>query len=318
MLVNLFKTKTPLAIFSFPLLIALLGLQVFVNRGSVYLAVYEWQKVLFEWSNQLLWLHYLLTVVVIYMSGLELNRVVNNYGFYSKNTYLPGLVYGFALSTFDQFSFSIATLAYGFLIFGLGYLLRINRQDSAISHVFKASIFFGAAGVINPFVAPIIILPWLVLLVFRSFIWREWIMALIGFALPWLYYYVVYFFFSGSFIIPFNWKSELDMNQGLGWERITLYGFAIIMTAFSVWQFMVIANNQLLIFKKRSRALFHFSWLMIIAIALGWLVGNSLVLGILVPLSIVAAVQMLYAKKNMTFNVVFAVWITLIVIERLA
>jgi hypothetical protein len=185
----LYKTKTPIAVFSFPILMGLLALPILFVENSVSPNFYSWQNELEILVSGSPIIHYFSAFLLLYISAIELNRVVNAYGFFSKNTYLPGLVYAIILASFGQIQFSAALLAYAFLIFGIGFLFRITRQDSASESIFMAALLFGVATVFSPFLLPIVVLPWFSLVVFRYFVWREWFMVLIGFSIPWGYHY---------------------------------------------------------------------------------------------------------------------------------
>lgn len=311
MLVNLYKSKTPVAVFSFPVLIGLLGACIFFLPAEIVPGFFSWQSDLsnFIFANSIT--HYITVVLIVYLSGIELNRQVNVYGFYSKNTYLPGLIYALILFGFGQMSFSMPLVAAGFLIYGLGYLFRINRQDSAISSVFMSSLLLGTATVFEPFLAPVIVLPWFSLVVFRSFVWREWIILLFGVGTPWLYHYGLHYAIVGEVEPNLSPLTFSGFNIDLSLEQMVLIGFALFIAVYAIWQFLVITGGQLLVFKKRSRLLFHLIWLTIVSLVLGWLFYDALIIATSIPLAIIIAVQMLNARTDTFGNLVLFVWIGL-------
>ncbi len=316
MLVNLYKTKTPIAVFSLPLLIAILVLPVLFNPTLILPTIYSWQYDLMDNVVKTPWINYLLSFSVVYLSAIELNRVVNNYGFYSKNTYLPGLIYAIILCAFEQCHFQMATVAYGFLIYGLGYLFQINRQEPAKSAVFMASLLFGIATIFEPLLIVVLLLPWLSLAVFRSFIWREWVILLIGFSIPWVYHYALNFIITGKTDIPTEGLALVNHALNFSLGNILLIVYSGILIVFSIWKFLVIMTNQLLVFKKRSRLLFHFIWLMLISYGLSWFLYDHSILGVIIPIAIIISVQMLYSKGTLFSNLSLLIWILLILLNQ--
>ncbi len=317
MLVNLYKTKTPLALFALPIMLALMALSLFWVDTQIPSAIFSWQTVLINAVQSNLGLHYVVAFLIVYISAVQLNVVVNNYGFFTKNTSLPGFIYALALLSFDQFTFNMLVVGYLFLIVGLGYLFNINRQDPAGKSVFLSALFFGTATVCNWMLAPVLILPWLVLFIFRSSKWREWFMVVVGATIPWLYNYGVYFFVTGSTKMKFEGVAIVVSDLDNSIPKLVLYGFVAMLAIIGSWSYFKLASSQLLVFKKRSRVLFHFIWLGIISYVLGWLIYDAQVLGVIIPLAIVFAVQVLYTQNNFWFNTLLYGWVVLIIVNSL-
>ncbi len=311
MLVNLYKTKTPIAVFSFPVIIGLLGLPLLFIETVNKTSFFNWQLNL---ENSVLaqpLLHYGCAVLIVYIAGIELNRLVNVFGFYSKNTYLPGLIFAVSLLGFGEFRFSMDLVAYTLVIIGMSYLFRINRQDPALSSVFMASFFFGSASVFEPLLLPVAILPWFTLVVFRSFVWREWMLTLVGAGLPWFYFITLFFAFTGEREMTPKLEEALDHVSLLSSAMMTLIGFLIILFFYSSWRFLIILNNQILVIKKRSRILFHLTWISLISLALGWWVKDDLIMVVNLPLAIIVSVQLLNNKSLIAGNLVVYGWLAI-------
>jgi hypothetical protein len=312
-LVNLYKTKTPGAVFSFPILMGLLALPILFVENSESPNFYSWQKELITLISSSHIIHYFSAVLLLYISAIELNRVVNANGFFSKNTYLPGLIYAIILASFDQINFSVSLLAYAFLIFGIGFLLRITREDSARGSVFMAALLFGIATVFSPFLLPIVILPWFSLVAFRYFVWREWFILLIGLSIPWAYHYGIYYAVTGEWDILTEGMALVNSAFEFSLDKVSLMTFMGLLVIFSIWKFFVILNTQLLVFKKRSRLLFHFIWLTLITLALAWYFQDFWIIGVAIPLTIIISVQILNTKQSLYSNLMLAAWLGLII-----
>lgn len=313
MLVNLYKTKTPVAVFSFPMLIGLIALPILFIENPDLPNFYSWQQELVTLISSSVVIHYLSAVLILYVSAIELNRVVNAYGFYSKNTYLPGLIYALSLLSFDQVYFSSLLLAYAFVIFGIGFIFRINRQDSATESIFMAALLFGIATIFSPFLLPIIILPWFSLVVFRYFVWREWFMLLIGFSIPWGYHYGIYFAVTGNWDVLTEGFALVNSPIEFTLDKLSLMIYMTLLVVYSIWRFLVILNTQLLVFKKRSRLLFHFVWLTLITLAFSWYFQDAWTIAVAIPFTIIISVQILNATQSLYSNIMLTAWVGLII-----
>lgn len=311
MLVNLYKSKTPLAVFSFPFAIALLALPLFYTTPALQPTFFAWQYNLEKAIFELPLLHYGLVVFIVYVAAIALNRLVNVFGFFSKNTYLPGLVFAISLIGFGEFKFSMDLIAYALVIWALGFLFRINRQDSALSFVFMASFFFGTATVFEPLLVPILVLPWLGLAVFRSFIWREYFITIIGAGLPWLYFVAIYFTATGHFAPTPEIEAAVEHEVFFTSPVILLVVFLMLLFLYSIWRYLVILNTQLLVIKKRSRLLFHLTWMSALSLGLGWWVKDNIVLVINIPFAVIVAVQLLNDKNATLGNIILVTWLAI-------
>lgn len=291
--------------------VAVLGLPILFADFKLPAVFFSWQLGLATTVMQSPVIHYFITIFLVYIGALELNKLVNTYGFYSKNTYLPGFIYAIGLFGFGQFSFSMHLPLYFFLMAGLGYLFRINRQESAIGIIFITTLSFGIASIFDPTMLPLLLLPWLSLLVFKPFVWREWLILFVGFIIPWIYHFAVYYLITGSAYIPYS-KPILEQTPiDFSVEMITFNIFTIGLVIYSFLRYLVISRTELLIFKKRSRIIYHFCWLGLITLAVSWYFFDNFLLAIHIPFSIIVGVQMLNSKHIAYTNLVIYVWLAL-------
>jgi hypothetical protein len=317
MLINLYKTKTPIAIVSLPLLIAILALTIFMHETPTQIHPFSWESHMANFVNSLPWLNYCLTVLGITITSLQLNNVVNNYGFYTKNSYLPGFLFVLFLMSFNQFYFSLSLIAYALCSFAIGYLFRITRQEDAKSPIFMASLLMGIAIVLTPVLLPIIFVPWITLTMFRSFVWREWLLTLMGYSLPWVYYYAIIFIATGKLSYEKEGLVLVHETVALDWLHLLYYGLIFITILISFFQFLIVMRTQLIRFKKRSRILFHIIWLSIFISLSYWYLYDTINILFILPLSIIVAVQILYSQKLFTANLLIGLWFISAVIYQI-
>ncbi len=138
-------------------------------------------------------------LLFVIIQGLILNKIVNTYNIIGKPTSLPALLFVTLSSLFPQFVIlSPALLCNFLLIWIISKLLSIYQSLEVRFIMFDIGMIIALGTLIYfPFIAMLPIL-WISLLTFRPFVWREWIMGLIGF--------FVIFFFLGVF---YFWNNSL-------------------------------------------------------------------------------------------------------------
>ena len=214
--------------------------------------------------------------------------------------------------------FSWSIIVYALLSYGVGYLFKINRQDCAKSPIFMASLFIGTAITLVPWLLPLVLLPFITLILFRSFIWRELFLVLLGFVLPWFYYFAIYFIVEGNLIFAQDGIVLGERELGINWWIISFYSGIFILILFSFWRFLVVMSGQLMRFKKRSKILFHFIWIAFIPTVLNWYFYDVLLVASIVPIAIIMAVQMLYVRNLFIYNVLITGWFLIALGLRIA
>jgi hypothetical protein len=136
-----------------------------------------------------------ITVVLIYLEAILLNVYINKFEILTIRTNLPALFYVIITGSFVSFQvFHPVVIANLFLILAFGRICSIYRQDFVFSHAFDtgaliavASLFYFPAIVFFP-------LAWFSLGIIRAFIWREYVIALLGFITPYALLLIYYFF----------------------------------------------------------------------------------------------------------------------------
>jgi hypothetical protein len=137
----------------------------------------------------------------VYVQAVLFNRIINNHNLMAKPGYLPGLLYITGTSLFLPFLVLSPPLICNFLlIWILDKLLKMGKAPSAMSLLFDVGMIIAVGTFIYfPFIVMLLI-PWLALLLYRSFNWREWLSGLVGF--------LTIFFFLGVF---YYWNDDLNM-----------------------------------------------------------------------------------------------------------
>lgn len=135
-----------------------------------------------------------LTGIAFLLSGaFMINHIVNTHEI-SKRSYLPGLIYIITASnSTEALRLHPILISNLFLLFAINRLLDIYRREETFSEVFDSGFLIALATL---FYFPSIVFFGIILiclLLFHSFIWREWLISIIGFALPFLFLLIYYY-----------------------------------------------------------------------------------------------------------------------------
>ena len=198
MVLRLFRSIQPLALFILPVITALLWLPSLMDPPKVDLGhAMPLFKLFCRWMTDLPYAVPVAGIIIVSGSSILLNYIVNENEMLPRHSYLPALFYVILMSCTPQLlTLHPVLFANIFLMLALHKLLGTYRRDTAFGQVFDAASLTGIAVLF--YLPSILLFPviWVGLVVLRPFIWREWIISLIGFVVPFLFAAVYYFWYD--------------------------------------------------------------------------------------------------------------------------
>lgn len=136
-------------------------------------------------------------VVLVLINAVMINWIFNSNEFLERNSYLSSMLYVVLMSFYHSFySLDGLLLTHTFLILAMGQFFELNQHSDGRRHVFNGMFFAGLAATFHPPLTAGFPLFCIMIWVVRPFIFREFILALMGFGLP-LLYAIVYLWVSG-------------------------------------------------------------------------------------------------------------------------
>jgi len=257
MLSNFFKSYRPI-------------LTIFIIVYSIFWAIWKYSGITVPQFNkeELLPLHQLiefllgksitgrliLSTLIIIICAFYLNHFNNKNIFIPYRTYVPALFFTLIVSTLPGIhQLSPVLLTAPLLLVLLNRIILLSRNDILLYHSFEAGIITGIATLIYLPSLFFLIVIYTSLIVFRPFVWREWIYPLLGFSIPIFICFSIYFLGSLEapflkHIIIFNWKQE-DIKLLFHSKAFLIY--AAVLLIFSSL-FMVRVYSTLKIFARKS------------------------------------------------------------------
>lgn len=198
MFISIFKNNQPLSLIVFSIIFIGLWIPAFIYVGPIpynnTMPLYEFYA---RGGNAFPLFHTLFAIVLIVGEGFLLNYFVNMFEIMAKKTYMPAIFYCLLMSSCQSMlKFYPLLFSNLFILLALLKIGHSYRENEAFSSFFDASLFIGIASLF--YFPSIIIFPliWVALIVIRPFVWREWVISLIGVSLPYLFTLMYYFWFD--------------------------------------------------------------------------------------------------------------------------
>lgn len=199
MLIRTVRAHQPVSLLLIPLLGVLLWLPGFLHPSPPAEMVY---MPLYAPVDAFLRLNPAFSVVAGFLLSISgaflLNYVIYQHQVLTKKSWLPALLYiVLSACTPGLLWLHPQVIAGPFLLGMLHLLLGTYRADKAFGAVFKAGFLLGIAALFYLPALVFLLFAIIVLILLRPFIWREWIIFIIGVTIPWLYA-GAWFFWTGA------------------------------------------------------------------------------------------------------------------------
>src|SRR4029077_9994088 len=170
----------------------------------------------------------ILGFAMLLLEAFALNSFINKHSLLKQSSYLPAFFYIlFCSCRHTQICFYPALFASLFLMLAVRRLAESYKKEKALSELFDAGLFIGIAALVYVPVIVFVMFLWVAVLTMRSLNWRDWIVSLIGFSLPFIFalgYFTVFYspehFWYERIMLAFgNYRSDLSMP----WKGMLLF-----------------------------------------------------------------------------------------------
>ncbi len=203
-MLKLFRDNNPILLPATLLYAVILRLVIFIfphdSDGSQWLnPLSDLLNRLISLSNYQQFIHDLLSVIVVFTSGIIINGVMNSFKLVERAGYMPATIFILSASFINEFcELTPALCGFFFLQFSFITLVRMYKSEKAGGYMFNGGFFIG--------VASLFYLPYLSFIIFlivghilsRPFAIRELLSGILGILIP-LYFAGVVYFLNDSF-----------------------------------------------------------------------------------------------------------------------
>lgn len=203
--------------------------------------------------------------VVIFANAIGINLIYNTNEFLERNSYMSSLLYVILMSFYHSFySLDGLLLAHTFLILTMYQFFMLNQHSDGRRQIFNGMFFAGVSATFHPPLIALFPLLCFMFWVIRPFVFREFILGLVGFGLPLVY--------AGVYL----WVSEHEIQLQI-LEQITDYTNK--QTDFLVTAVLFSLLFTLSLFSIRARMQKSTLRLKKLTIILWWFIALALIMG---------------------------------------
>ena len=259
----------------------------------------------------------LLTLVLTLLQAFLLNKIINHFNFLGKPTFLTALVFMTLVSVFLPFLVLSPTLICNFItIWMIDKLFNIYKQADVKTLMFDLGMIVALGSLIYfPFMVMLLLL-WIALIIFRPFIWREWVTPLLGFALVYFLLGVIYYWVDrfDEFLMIFK-----PLGNHLPSELKVDYHdyFVVFPLGITILLFLLVLKDQyfrsIVHLRKSFQLLFYMLLLIIGSFYLNAHFTINHFLLCVPPLAIYFAYYFAYAKIKWLYESIYVVIIATII-----
>lgn len=239
-----------------------------------------------------------------------------------RENFLPSIVYLFLLSWNTSLTTMNPLLPSGLLIaVSIFTLMRMYGQSEPYRQVFIASALIGLASLFYFPAMYFLIMVWISLVTYRITSWREWIIAFIGFLIPFIYLISWYFWNDEFKIILQKIISSID-NPGITLKGIKSFEIVwLVMTVFMLIITLSIVLNlvqdKLISIRRRSFIMINF----VVACGIMILLSGSSVLLVsqllYMPLAFFIATSLNMMRKSIVLDIMIVTYLLFLASTRL-
>lgn len=324
MLIRFFKNNNPASFILLPLFALGLWLAGFFSQQD---RVIKYSMPLYEmFAKPINSVHFLATLtafLLIVGEAFLLNYIVNENEILAKPSFLPALFYIVFMSNDRGLLMLYPSLfANFFILLAIHKVISSYRKDTAFSNAFDAGILFSIAALF--YFPGIIFIPLLGIgfVLFRPFIWREWIISLFGALIPYVFF-IAYYFWNDVFVYSsldkelypsLRNQSALDFSQHFYY--ILFVGWILVL--FSFGKLFAGYTEPTQKNKKSIRLLLWFSAFAFISVFIARDISIQSFSAFAIPSSVFCANYFLKIKKAWWAELLFLTFLLAIVINQLS
>jgi hypothetical protein len=147
----------------------------------------------------------MLAIILLFVQSLYLKSIVTRHKLFPRNTYIPAFVYLLLTSIYPSYSYFSETIIVNWLLLGaIDYMFSFPQTTQPQKLLFNASFLLCMAALFQFTMLAFFFMLLVGMVLFRSFNFGEWCVALMGYATP-LYFMACILFLSDRFALFVQW-----------------------------------------------------------------------------------------------------------------
>lgn len=211
-------------------------------QSPFYSLLTDWLKRI---SDNNFYFFFSVSVLLVFIQAIAINRFVNDIKLFPKITYVPGLLYILCASLFREYLFfSPVLIVNTFIVFIVIKMFSVYKKAQCEKDIFDVGLMIGICSLIYFPSLSLLLLFFIGLSILRPFAWREWVIGILGVLVPFILSGTIYFwndklakFFLATFESVY---AEFNVLIEGGPDLVWIGGEILIMLGISVY---LLQNN---------------------------------------------------------------------------
>jgi hypothetical protein len=255
--------------------------------------------------------------VLVFIQALLVNRLVNQNNLLSKPSFLPALMYITLSGLFTPFLVLSPPLICNFLLIWMLYkLFGLYKGDDAKSITYDLGMIVAIGSLIYfPFIYLFLAI-WASLMLFRPFIWREWVIGIMGYGTIYFFLAVGYFL-SGNLPLFYTiWTpltAKFPTHVNINYNNYLVLIPVVVITVLGVIRLRQIFFRSYVQVRKSFQLLFIIFFITGLSFYIKAEFSLTHFLLCVIPLSVLFAYYFLYATARWFYESLFIILLVSIV-----
>lgn len=239
MFIQFFKNNNPASYILLPVFALILWISgFFMEQTAIGVTNMPLYEMITRPIASFPFLNVLLAFLLVVGEAFLLNFIVNENQIVKTSTFIPALMYICYMSNdLEKLTLNPTIFANLFILFAIYKLSSSYRKDVAFSEAFDTGFLFSIAFFF--YFPTLILLPLIIvgLILFRPFNWREWVISLLGFLLPFIFVVSYYFWFDKLDVLIYEkffysiLREQQNAHHGAGYYFMIGSGWFIALLA---------------------------------------------------------------------------------------
>ena len=303
-MIKIFRTNILVTFFVTALLALFFSSFSFLNEPEPAQYFLSWYSTFFDWVNNNDFLNFSFTVIIIISTSLILNTAFNKTSFYQKTTALPAIWYIILLAVTQNLAFKPILFIDIILTLFLLKIVELDQNKSAVHTGFITGLVIGLSFLVSFWLIPVGLIVFLSISIFRPFVWREWMVSLVGLFLPLIYLFSFQFVVSGGFAVGQLTPGKL--NPGTGVLDILAYCLTGLVLLLGSAGLVKLYRTATIVQRKQLNVLVQLLLIAVLMFGVLYFHSGTFLFLFNIPLAVLLSVYLLNIKQERIMNILIA------------
>lgn len=280
MLLRIFKSRQPLTLILVPIILLVMWIPHFTGQLNFQTPFpFDVNSMpLYDYSTRFLspYMSLIVAAILLIVQSFLIVRINLDFSIINERTFMPALFYILIVNSYLPLQRMTPLLIAGIiLLLTLEVMFNSFRKQKAIAHFFNAGFLIGLGSLFYFHFIFMLLLVFVGLGVFRPFVWREWLVTIVGFFAPVLLMLAFEFVIQHDIIALLQKYEEAFKFQrykaSYSLENYIFFGYFALLLVAAIAKLTRSAK-----FKIRTRKIFIvFLWLTVLTMIMFFLIPSA-------------------------------------------